>query len=193
MDVVNRAFLGLKLPQNVNTALADVQMTLKRKAIAEVRWNDPGQFVLTLVSLGEISIDRLAQAPVYAEIGTRGFGPMNLSLDGLTGIPNLVQPRYVSMNFKGDVEPLKRLQASLTRAMLPIIGMPPDGKPFEPHIILGRLKQESEPQRVALGRGIRLMQNATAGNFVMDRLELIRNEAADGISYHVVKSFPLGI
>ena len=193
MDVVSRAFLGLKLPAAVNGPLADIQMTLKRKAMAEMRWNDASQFVLTLVPLGEIMVDRLAQVPTYAEIGCRGFGQMNLSLEGLSGIPNLVQPRYVSMGFTGDVAKLIQLQAALTRAMLPIIGIPPDGKPFVPHIVLGRLRQESEPQRVALGRGIRLMTGATAGSFVMDHIELIRNEAAEGINYMVTKNFSLGM
>ncbi len=170
--------------------LADVQLTLKRKVLTDLRWNDPNEFVLSLVSFGETTPDRLAVVPSLVEAAVRGHGPINLKLEGLSGLPNNVQPRYICINISGDVQKLMALQASIQRSLVQLTG-PPDGKGFQPHVVLGRIKKESDQERVALGRGMRLLMNTTGGAFTMDSVGLIRNMAAEGVSYAVMKSIPL--
>lgn len=191
IDTYSRAFVGVKLPQAASTALAEIQMTLRKKVIADLRWNDPNQFVLTLCPLGDtVTIDKLAMLPGMIEPSIRGCGPITLTLEGLEGLPNNVQPRYVCMKLGGNIQRLTTLQGAIQRVTGQLTG-PQECRGFQPHIVLGRLKKESEPERVALGRGMRLMAAATAGEFTMDSVSLIRNTAADGVSYEVMKSIPL--
>lgn len=190
VDVVSRIFVGVKLPPSLTASLTEIQTTLRRKVIADLRWNDPNQFVLNMVPIGEIHSDKVPALAPLLDVGARGFGSMNLCLEGLFGLPNNVQPRYVCLNLTGDLERLRMLQASLQRHFAQVTG-PVEGRGFEPHIVLGRLKKESEPERVALGRGLRLMQSVTAGSFTLNEVQLLRAVAADGVSYEVVRSFPL--
>ncbi len=191
MDVISRIFIGVKLPPQMTAALAEVQMTLKRKAMADLRWNDPNQFVLNLVPIGEVRTDVVNVLPPLIQAGVQGFTPMQLALDGLTGLPNNVQPRYVTIDVTGEVDKLRMLQASIQRQVGQLTG-PIEGRGFEPHIVLGRLKKESEPERVNLGRGMRLIKESKAGSFTLSEVHLLRNAAADGVSYEIVRAFPLG-
>jgi 2'-5' RNA ligase len=190
LDAVSRIFIGFKLPSAVTTSVSDIQMTLKRKVIADLRWTDPSELVLNLFPLGEQLLDRAAMIPGLVQPALAPFQPMDLCLEGLSGLPNAVQPRYVCLNLTGDTTQLMAMQAAIAKALGPLTG-PQEGRGFQPYVVLGRLRKEGEPERVALGRGMRVVREAKAGNFRLDHVSLMRMSGGDGVSCTTVHQMQL--
>jgi hypothetical protein len=76
----------------------------------------------------------------------------------------------------------------LTRDITPMR----EGKAWQPHLILGRIKTESEPLRVALGRAIKMADPPVVSTWYIPALELLVAKATtQGMGYELVASFPL--
>jgi 2'-5' RNA ligase len=189
-ELFHRVFIGAKLPKEVTDRMAAVQLALKKKVEADLRWIDPSEFVITLCPIGEIALELLMKMPMKLEEAVKGFLPIELKLEGLQGTPNALQPRQACIQLQGETERLIALANEIQRGMQSILG-PMEGKGFQPHIMLGRLRAESEPQRVILGRSMRFVKDADAGGFTLDHIAILRNVAVDGVSYEEMKTFPL--
>ncbi|MEQ1932613.1 MAG: hypothetical protein ABL962_01855, partial [Fimbriimonadaceae bacterium] len=122
MDVLNRCALVIRLPAELERALGEVQINVRKRAGGDlVRWTPTTELVLTLVSLGEISAGQIVQIDATVGPIIQRFGRMKFALDGLGGSPTNLQPRFVWAAATGDVEPLTRLTAELERALAPLL------------------------------------------------------------------------
>lgn len=87
---------------------------------------------------------------------------------------------------------LERLAEAIDRAVAPYVPAR-DMRGFRPYIILGRLKTESEPLRVALGRALKMTQSPDMGVIEANAIDLLVSNATEfGIGYGVVERMPLG-
>jgi len=124
-------------------------------------------------------------------IGT--FPPLKLSLEGLTGAPSNLQPRFIGTGITGDVAQLTTIHNQLEAKLLPVL-RDYQAKPFQPRVDLGRIKIESEQNRTALGRAIKMAQLGTVATFDVPAIELLRNvTTTSGPSLELIKSYSLGI
>ena len=123
--------------------------------------------------------------------GCRATAPIELQLEGLVGLPNQVQPRYACLGLGGDVDRFEKLHLNIVDALSRVIGLP-EGTLYHPLVMLGRLRQEAEQTRVALGRGMRVMAPPHLGSFTLDAVHLLRATAAEGVSSVVEQAYPLG-
>lgn len=193
MDAVNRTFVGIPVPREVSDKIQDNLLLLKRKPGIEVRWNAPSEYLIQLSSLGELSpttIHMLGQAlpPAVAS-----FPRFRLEVIGFGGTPNLIQPRFAHAELKGDVHLLEEISQAIDRAAAPFVPAR-DMRGFRPHIPIGRLKTESEPLRVALGRALKMTQVPEMGSIDVDSVSLFVSRATDmGTAYDAVASLPLGL
>jgi 2'-5' RNA ligase len=174
MDMLNRSSIGLKMPPEVQQALADVQVQIRRKAGAElVRWTPPSELCLTMLTLGELTPPTLAR--IAATIGPIiiRYPALQLGLEGLGGSPTTLQPRFIWAGVSGDLSSLFQLHGELERA---VKGVLPEYEPitFEPQVPLGRLKQQSEQDRTALGRAIRVAAVGQIAPLTIEAIELLR-------------------
>ncbi|HVT14449.1 MAG TPA: hypothetical protein VHE55_19460 [Fimbriimonadaceae bacterium] len=193
MDVVNRTFVGILVPQPVAEQIHQGLLPLKRKpGVENVRWSATSEFMIQLASLGELGPETLATLRQILPSITSRFPRMRLEVKGFGGAPNLIQPRFVHAELAGDVQWLDQLAQAIDMGVAPYVPAW-DMRGFRPTIPIGRLKTESEPQRVALGRALKMTQIAEMGVIDADSVALLISHAdTTGIGYSVVERLPLG-
>ncbi len=191
MDALNRSSLVIRMPAELQAALVDAQNTIRRKAGADlVRWTPANELLLTLVSLGEISPSQIAQ--VSASVGgiVGRYAAPQVTLETLGGSPNNLQPRFLWIGMAGDVAPLQQLAGELDKVAGSIV-YGHEGRPLQAHVPIGRIKQESESNRSALGRAIRVAGVGMVGSFQAASVELVRAAATTaGPTILTVQTFP---
>jgi 2'-5' RNA ligase len=193
MDVVNRTFVGILVPPQVSDQMQQGMLLLKRKpGVENMRWSAPSEYMIQLSSLGELSPGTLATLQqVLPQIVGR-FPPMHLTVTGFGGHPNLIQPRYAFADLGGDVQWLDQLAQAIDLGVAPYVPAR-DMRGFRPNVVIGRLKTESEPLRVALGRALKMTQTPDMGEIAVDSVDLLISRSNEfGIGYTVVSRLPLG-
>ncbi|MEA2551885.1 MAG: 2,3-cyclic 3-phosphodiesterase [Fimbriimonadaceae bacterium] len=191
MGPLVRCFVGIRIPHSFWPKLQETQMQIRRKTVQDVcRWHSQPELLLTLCALGEQQWDMVKRATTVLGPVCAKYPSLNLQLEGLQGLPNNNQPRFVAVGVTGDVDALKRLREEIARAVGPML--PPTEKEFAPQVMLGRLKVESEQARTALGRSVRMSPPEVLGTWQAGSVEALRTEATStGVMYHTIESFPL--
>lgn len=174
MDVLNRCALVIRLPAELERILGEVQINVRKRAGGDlVRWTPTTELVVTLVSLGELSAGQIVQVDATVAPIINRYRRMSFSVDGLGGSPTNLQPRFVWAAVGGDVESLTQLNRELERALAPLLRNH-EVKDFEARIPLGRIKQESESTRSALGRALRVAGVGEIGTLSANTICMIR-------------------
>jgi len=133
-----RVFIAIPLPEPCLETLARMQRQLQTSR-AEVRWTAIPSIHLTLKFLGEVDpgiITGMAESLRIASNRAQGF---KLQLSGLGSFPNQKNPRIIWCGMQGDIDALARLQKTVETACAEY-GFPPENRPFQPHLTLGRIK-----------------------------------------------------
>lgn len=193
MGPLVRCYVGIRIPDTFWPKIQEVQMMIRRKSATDVtRWAGQNEMQLMLCGLGEQPWDMVKRATSVLGAICAKYPPLNLRLEGLAGIPNNNQPRYVAVNAGGDIEKLCYLREEIARALAPML--PPNEKTFTPQVTLGRLKMESEQARSGLGRAVRMTPPEVLGEWTADAIEILRADAnSAGVQYQSVERFPLGV
>ena len=110
-----RAFIGIRLPDEIREALARLQEELGASG-ADVKWVAPSSLHVTLKFLDEIT--EAQRQPVEASLrrlaGTEpGFA---LGLDGVGAFPSMSAPRVVWVGLSEDREAVARIAQAIERA-----------------------------------------------------------------------------
>lgn len=145
-----RAFLAIDLPDSLRPKLALVQGELK-KSNADVRWVPVGNIHVTLKFFGNVpdtEIEPLAQA---AREMAEKQAPMELKVTVAGAFPSVRSPRVIWLGLGGDVIPLTQFYHRLEKAF-GALGYPPEGRAFNPHLTLGRVR--SPEGRARLSRAL---------------------------------------
>lgn len=192
MDALNRTSIVIRIPVDLQAALTDVQNQIRKRAGADlVRWTPASELVFTIVTLGEIGVGQIAQLGATLGSVVSGFPAMHLSLDGLGGSPNNLQPRFLWVGVGGDLATLETLNQALERAVAPILPHH-EVRSLQAHVPIGRIKQESESNRSALGRALRMAQIEHIGAFSVPSIELARMATTSaGPTLVAIQTFPL--
>lgn len=143
-----RAFLAIELPDVVREELARAQRHL-RDALGDeaVGWTPAENWHLTLEFLGEVE----DPAPVVA--AARAVCAAAAPLDLALGAVGSFGARVLWVGVEGpDAARLASLVASLEQALAPL-GFPPEGRPYSPHITLGRVRDPGRRPRGRRGKG----------------------------------------
>ncbi|MBM4295970.1 MAG: RNA 2',3'-cyclic phosphodiesterase [Deltaproteobacteria bacterium] len=184
-----RAFLAIDLPESLKPGLALYQQELKRSG-ADVRWVAPGNIHLTLKFFGNVplaDVETLAQAA--GEVAA-AQAPFQLKVTGAGAFPNLNAPRVVWLGLEGDLVPLARFYRQLEKAF-ETLGHPPEGRPFHPHLTLGRVK--SPQGRHGLTKALKELPPPNWPAFQVREIILYRSTLSpQGSTYTPLKVIPLG-
>ncbi|GBD31137.1 MAG: RNA 2',3'-cyclic phosphodiesterase [Gemmatimonadales bacterium] len=131
-----RLFVAINLPAEVKGEIWRAAEPLRVKRYP-VRWVAPESIHLTLKFLGEVDAAREPQivgALLRAVEGARRF---RMLLSGFGAFPSVKQPRVLWVGCEG-VPSLELLQHQVELEMEQI-GFPLEGRPFRPHLTLGRV------------------------------------------------------
>ena len=135
-----RCFIAIDLTSDVRAAIARAQTRVRTAAAhADVRWVDPAQFHLTLKFLGAVPDGRVAAVSAAVEAAVADTSPVGLVAAGLGGFPSLKSARVLWAGIAAGVPALAELAAAIDRALTPL-GFPPEGRPFQGHLTIARVR-----------------------------------------------------
>jgi 2'-5' RNA ligase len=175
-----RLFIAVPLPE---PALGQAAATLRglRELGWPVRWVREDNLHLTLKFFGEVISERAGAIEELLGFAVRGLKPMEMALAGGGVFPDPRRPRVLRLEIQAGPE-LELLQDRLERGGEEI-GFPPEGRPFRPHVTLGRVR---EGHRLPADAIPRLEAVPSGTGFVADRIVLFESELSRaGPTYRV--------
>lgn len=193
---MTRTFIAIELGDAARAALAR-QIARLRGELPGVHWVDPASLHLTLAFLGELDDARLDQARAAAAQAAAAAPPFALHLAGLGTFGRPDAPRVIWAGVGGDLDPLRRLHASLW-AGLAAVGFAPDERAFSPHLTLARLRTPLAPaQALRLGQLVQASQSngkrPGSAAIPVDALSVMMSELLrPAARYTQLNAYPLG-
>jgi 2'-5' RNA ligase len=167
-----RSFLAIELPVTVQTKIGEIERELESTS-ADVRWANPEKIHLTLKFFGNIEESKIDSIVAAIKGPTGRAQPFQLNVRGTGAFPNLKNPRVIWIGLvEGDgiLIPLqKEMDASLEK-----IGFQPEGRPFRPHLTLGRVK--SNRGKEELMRRVEKYREEEIGNFQVEKVILFKSD-----------------
>ncbi len=135
-----RLFVALNLPPAERDRLQRAAGSL-RVAQLPVRWVQADALHLTLKFLGEVPERQVGAIEAALDRVAASVPAFDLELRGLGGFPKLENPRVVWVGVHAPPE-LGRLASAVEQAMAEL-GFPREGRPFAPHLTLGRAERDA--------------------------------------------------
>lgn len=152
-----------------------------------VRWVHEEGLHLTLKFFGEVAPDRLETIVEMLGFCVDRMMPMTLAVSGAGVFPFPTQPRILRLDVEAGPD-LELLQDRIERGG-EHIGFQPEGRPFRPHITLGRMR---EGHRLPPGALERLEAIQPQHAFVVERIALFDSEPGPGGAVYATRAeFPL--
>ena len=133
-----RTFIAIELSAEVRAYLAECQVKLKR-AGGDVKWVRPDLIHLTLVFLGDVPAESLADLEKAARDAAAGFGPIALRASGAGRFPAKGLPRVIWIGIEEPTGRLLELQKALSDAAA-VFAEKTEDRAYEPHLTLGRMR-----------------------------------------------------
>jgi 2'-5' RNA ligase len=171
-----RAFIAVALPPEIKNKLVRLQGQLREGTPVPVKWVAPESMHLTLKFLGNISPGLTGRVTAAIGEAARGEPPLKLGIEGLGVFPNPRRVQVVWVGLSGDVARLGELQKRLETGLQPL-GFRPEGRPFAPHLTLGRVRDRATPpERQALGEMVTTADFEDESTFLIDAVHLMRSQ-----------------
>lgn len=145
-----RAFFCIELEDGVKEGLDGVIQSLKRDEgwrATRVGWVRRENLHITLKFLGEVAPELVEDLRLAAEVVSEGIEPFKLELDRLGAFPSPERPRVIWAGSSAPPEEILQLYERL-EGELHSLGFPREGRPYTPHVTLGRVKGRG---RVTIG------------------------------------------
>ena len=144
-----RTFFCLELEERAKEGLARVAEELRRRSPARVTWVSRENLHITLRFLGEINPELIPELRAAAELAVDGLGRFKVRLDRLGAFPEPSRARVIWAGSTAPPQELLRLYHALEE-QLEALSFPPEGKPYTPHVTLGRVKERDRAKVAAL-------------------------------------------
>lgn len=180
-----RAFIAIEIPPALHERIAAESAALQKDLAQAVRWVRPQNIHLTLKFLGDTSpasLENLAHA--LGGVAARQM-PFQIEVGGFGLFPNSKRPRilWIGIQSPPDLEQLQRaIESTCAR-----LGYPLEGKPFSPHLTIGRLREEA-----ALGPALQEIRIGQIGSLRVENLTLFRSDLhPQGPIYTALAQIPL--
>jgi len=138
MSETVRTFIAIELPEEVRAYLADCQERLRR-AGGDVKWVRPDLIHLTLVFLGEVPTDALADLEKSVRDTVAHFAPLTLRAGGAGRFPPRGLPRVIWIGIEEPAGKLLAIQKALSDATAAFAEKAED-RAYQAHLTLGRVR-----------------------------------------------------
>jgi 2'-5' RNA ligase len=153
-----------------------------------VRWVKPAGLHLTVKFLGETDPGRVPEIEASLRLASRWVGMITLAAGELGAFPGLTGARVLWAGFVS--EPALELLAHRIEQGCAGLGFPVAGRPFRPHVTIGRVREGRTLTRTATEvLELRRLRNG----FSADRLVLYESVTGSGpAEYRAVATISLG-
>lgn len=182
-----RTFLAVELADALRRDVAELQRDLKAAlgpgqiGRARISWPQPASMHLTLKFYGDIDerlVDPLQVAIAAAVSATRG---LDVPFERLGAFPRPDEPRVLWVGAshtweRGDAgRRLAALHQAIEDASL-TLGFPPEGRPFSPHLTLGRIRSGERPVGRALVQSGALNRTVAIGSIGVASIACLKSD-----------------
>ena len=133
-----RVFIAFDTPPAVKRALALLRDDIARRT-HDVRWEAPGKLHCTLRFLGDLDPSALGPLEREVALAARTTPPLAVAYSGVGFFPDRERPRILWVGIRDPTGEVGRLQERISRG-LSSLGIPPEERPFHPHVTLGRIR-----------------------------------------------------
>lgn len=182
-----RLFIALNLPAELRTELYDATRAV-RDAAPDGSWARADNLHLTLKFLGQRPASELDRLRDLVANAASGCPPIRLVIQGVGAFPNLRRARVVWLGVEPERH-LELLQHDLETGGA-ALGYEVEGRPFRPHLTLGRLREADREQLRALARAAARVK--ISRTVEVETLDLMQSEPGTGGSrYTVLAAEPL--
>ena len=180
-----RLFVALEIPSAVRKNLAEFLATL-RAISSQPRWVRTENLHVTLKFIGEVQAEKLGDIRAALSI-VHSDGAVTLDFSGVGFFPSEKRPRVFWAGIEAS-ENLAGLAGDIDRAVEKF-GVPPEKRPFSPHLTLARLEPPVLPDKL---RGA-IQENAKRefGSVAAREFHLIESKLKpSGAEYTTLETFP---
>jgi 2'-5' RNA ligase len=180
-----RTFIAIELDGARRAALAEIEMRLRREAVARaIRWVPPENIHLTLKFLGEVDAARIPTLHRAVAEALVDHAPFSLTIGGVGAFPNTRRPNVVWVGVRGQVEAAARLAESIETACA-ALGFAREARAFTPHLTLGRVKRDASPsERQRIGALIEQARIGELGEWRVERVSIMKSDLQPGGSVY---------
>ncbi len=187
MDI--RSFLAFEQPEEFRRLVRDISGALVKSRL-DVRWVKPENIHLTVVFLGNVSVENLSAMEQRIAESCARFRPFQIALKGIGCFPNTRNPRVIWVGLEGETERMGRFRDEL-QAPMASFGVKEEKREFRPHLTLGRFNRspggDRELQRILEEHG-----GLSSPACLIEELLLFKSDLRRGGSiYTKLKSWPL--
>lgn len=187
-----RVFVATAIGDRARDALADAAQRIRREIPDGIQWANPAGIHLTLKFLGHIPAPAVAPLLVCLPPAAADHQPFTLELAGLGVFPHHRSPRVLWAGVGGDTDALSKLQKSV-EAALTALGYPPESRPFQPHLTLGRPRRGLAPDQLSRIAATVYAITPPPEIWQVSSVELMRSELhPSGARYTVLGAAALG-
>lgn len=188
-----RSFVAVELDEEVKQRLAEIQRQLKTMTPGGVvRWVQPDSIHVTLKFLGDVPEERIRAIVAALERECAPVAPLAFTVAGAGCFPNARRPNVVWIGVEDPDGQLAALQQAVERALNPL-GYPPEGRPFKPHLTLGRVNRSvSDADLRKVGERVSGLRVAHLGQVQVAEIVLMRSDLSPaGARYTPLARIPL--
>jgi 2'-5' RNA ligase len=178
-----RSFVAIELPTEVRDWCSEAMKHAQSRlgpVSRQVRWVDSAGLHVTLKFLGTVPTSLIPELTDRLERELAGYKPFRLAIGRLGVFPNPRSPRVLWLALQGDLAALGACQARVEAATNPL-GFPPEKRPYQPHLTLGRVRETATPEDLAtigaLSTGSSTDQTIS---FPVDAASLMRSQLGPG-------------
>jgi RNA 2',3'-cyclic 3'-phosphodiesterase len=182
-----RVFVGLELDAELSEALGQGIERVRAHA-PEARWIEPANLHVTLVFLGHVADERMAEIDDALRRGASRHDGLSLSIQGAGAFGARRRPRVLFATLAGDVDRLAALAADLAGELAGI--RRPEDRPYAGHVTLARARDPKGD--AALAACAEDLAGVTFGRVNVRDVVLFRSDLSpQGARYTPIASFPL--
>lgn len=187
-----RLFIAISLPEQVKDEIEKTQRELREALPGNfIRWTKREQFHLTLKFLGNVAETCVADLSNTLRAACLNFNALRLRAEGIGFFPDLRFPRVVWVGVHDSKNVLALLQNAIEAAVKSFTSEVSE-KEFTGHVTLGRIPRIRRAEAEALKKVALGMSERFFGEWVADKVELIRSElSSSGSQYTTLANFPL--
>jgi len=183
-----RAFVALKLPENIISSIKRIQEDLKLYRFP-VRWVRPEKMHLTIKFFGEIAESDIKKIGAEMNNCVGGYAPLYLSAKGIGVFPGIARPRVIWAGISGEASLLFDLRNALENRFEEI-SFKREDRPFKGHLTIGRFRERADSGRLI--DALKKFQSFESEIFVAEKLYLYKSDLRpEGPVYTELLSAPL--
>jgi 2'-5' RNA ligase len=181
-----RIFAALPVEGEAKDEL-ELKLAAYRQRDWPVKWVRNDALHVTIKFLGEVEPDRVANLRTALREASAGTPSLAFRPTELGAFPNFARARVLWAGY--ETETALELMVHRIERATELLGFPVEGRPFRPHVTLGRVREGSRLPRE--GAEVLEKETLTAG-FITDRLVLFESRPQPGgANYTPLDLFPL--